>query len=147
MSVTSKHISNQRVRFGDCDPAGIAYFPRLLALVDNAVEDWLVAAIGVDRAAMHLGQQRGLPTVDLTTHFAHPCRLGETLAITITATHVGATSITLAATAQVDHQPRFSARLVQVLIDLETGKPCTWPTAWRGALAPLPTRQQDVSPA
>jgi len=146
MSQNQGITSNHRIRFGDCDPAGIAYFPRLLALVDNAVEDWLIATIGVDRAAMHLDQHFGLPTVDLTTHFTQPCRLGETLGITIVATHVGATSITLAATAKVDGQPRFSARLVQVLISLETGKPCTWPNGWRGAIAPMPVRQQEVSP-
>ena len=132
MSVTSDH----HVRFGDCDPAGIAYFPRLLALVDNAVEDWLVATIGVDRAAMHLDRRLGLPTVDLTTHFAHPCRLGETLNIAVAATQIGATSVTLSATASAGGSQRFSARLVQVLIDLETGKPRTWPAAWRNDLAP-----------
>jgi len=141
MSVTSNH----RVRFGDCDPAGIAYFPRLLALVDNAVEDWLVATIDLDRAAMHLDQHLGLPTVELTTHFVQPCRLGDILGITIAATHVGATSITLAADANVDGQQRFSVRLVQVLIELETGKPCTWPAAWRNVLAPIPALQQEAS--
>lgn len=123
--------SSQRIRFGDCDTAGIGYFPRLLALVDNAVEDWLIAAIGLDRAGMHVDQRLGLPTVNLQTGFHAPCRLGETLEITIAPTQIGATSITLAASAYAAGSPRFSTTLVQVLIDLETGKPRPWPTGWQ----------------
>jgi 4-hydroxybenzoyl-CoA thioesterase len=136
--------SPQRVRFGDCDTAGIGYFPRLLALVDNAVEDWLIASIGIDRAAMHVDQRLGLPTVNLQTGFQQPCQLGETLDIAITPTQIGATSITLAAGAHVAGIPRFSATLVQVLIDLETGKPRAWPAGWRDQLSRFAANPHEV---
>jgi 4-hydroxybenzoyl-CoA thioesterase len=141
MSFTSPH----RVRFGDCDTAGIGYFPRLLALVDNAVEDWLVAAIGLDRAAMHIDQRLGLPTVNVQTGFQQPCRLGETLDIGIAPTQIGATSITLAVVAVVDGAPRFTATLVQVLIDLESGKPRPWPAGWREQFQCFANNSHEVS--
>jgi 4-hydroxybenzoyl-CoA thioesterase len=128
------YTSPQRIRFGDCDAAGIAYFPRLLALVDNAVEDWLIATISVDRAVMHIDQRLALPTVELRSSFKWPCRLGETLAIGITPTQIGTTSITFAVEAGVADVPRFTATLVQVLIDLETGRPRNWPAAWHARL-------------
>src|SRR3546814_2977606 len=71
------------VRFAHCDPAGIAYFPRLFELVDAAVEEWTAAAVGVARAEMHGPLRLGLPTVDLHATFAAPCRLGETLEIAV----------------------------------------------------------------
>jgi 4-hydroxybenzoyl-CoA thioesterase len=138
-------VSQQRLRFGDCDPAGMAYFPRLLALVDNAVEDWLVAAIGHDRAAMHVDQRIGLPTIQLQTGFSQACRLGETLDIAIIPTRLGATSITLDASASVAGKPRFAATLVQVLVNLDTGKPRPWPAAWRACLDPCRAAFNEAS--
>lgn len=131
MSVTSF----QRVRFGDCDPAGIAYFPRLLALVDNAIEDWLEATLGLDRAALHLDGGFGLPTVELRVGFMAPCRLGETLAVAVDVVALGTTSMTLGVAATVAGAIRFEARLVQVLTELPAATPRAWPADWRARLA------------
>lgn len=130
MTVTSRH----RVRFGDCDTAGIGYYPRLLALVDAAVEDWMEATLGVDRAALLLAHGFGLPMVDLKIGFAQPCRLGDTLDIAVTTTALGGSSITLAVAITVDDTPRFSGALVQVLTALGTGTPQDWPNDWRARL-------------
>lgn len=134
-------VSRQRLRFGDCDTAGIAYYPRLLALVDNAVEDWMAATIGLDRAGLLLGQGLGLPTADLKVGFALPCRLGETLDIAIAPTALGNSSITLSMLASVDGIPRFSGTLVQVLMTLASGVPHAWTEEWRRLIgAQLPAQ-------
>ena len=119
------------IRFGDCDVAGIAYYPRLLALVDAAIEDWTMDAIGVDRATMHKRHRLGLPTLTLTTHFERPCRLGETITFTVTVATLGDSSITLDVAAQHAGDRRFSARLVQVLMDIESAQKVSWPDGWR----------------
>ena len=122
------------VRFGDCDIVGIGYYPRLLALADAAIEDWTVAVIGVDRAAMHIEHRRGMPTVTLETSFTVPCRLGEILDFTIDLLRVGRSSIDLAVAASVAGETRFTGRYVQVLIDTDSGAAAAWPDAWRAAL-------------
>lgn len=122
------------VRFGDCDPAAIAYYPRLLALVDAAIEDWTAAVIGVDRDQMHRRDRRGLPTVSLSTQFEAPCRLGERLDLSVDVTAITARSVTLGVTATVGGEARFSASLVQVLMDLDTGRAAPWPADWRTAM-------------
>ncbi len=120
------------VRFRDCDPAGIAYFPRLLALLDAAVEDWTAAVLGVGRAAMHLEMRLGLPAVDLRTRFRAPARLGDSLDFGVTVAGLGRTSLTLdVACAALD------ARLVLVLTDLGAMRPVAWPRDWRARLEPL----------
>lgn len=123
------------VRFADCDTAGIGYFPRLLALVDAAIEDWTAATIGVDRRTMHGELHRGMPTANLDTQFVAPCRLGEMLTLTVRVTKLGVTSISLDVTAEVEGRTRFSAQLVQVLIDTDSGAAVPWPDAWRQQLS------------
>lgn len=125
------------VRFRDCDPAGIAYFPALLALADAAVEDWTPAATGWTRAEMHGRLRRGLPTADLRVTFAAPCRLGETLDFSVTPTALGRTSVTLAVAARCGCAPRFAATLAQVLIDLDSGRPMPWPSEARARIEPM----------
>lgn len=122
------------IRFGDCDFAGIAYYPRLLALVDAAIEDWTLATIGVDRATMHGRDRYGLPTVRLTTSFAQPCRLGEEVTFAVRTSALGNSSITLDVSATVAGAPRFTAQLVQVLIDIDGARKVAWPTEWRHRL-------------
>src|SRR3546814_7551053 len=115
------------VRVSHCDPAGIAYFPRLFELVDAAVEEWTAAAVGVARAEMHGPLRLGLPTVDLHATFAAPCRLGETLEIAVAHGEVGGASVVLTATVTVAAAPRFAVTLKQVLMDLDTPRPVAWP--------------------
>ena len=132
MSVTSQ----QRLRMGDCDTAGIAYYPRLLALVDNAVEDWMAAVIGIDRAGLLQGRGLGLPTADLQIDFQRPCRLGETIVITVSVAALGNSSITLAIAGYVSGLRYFGGMLIQVLVTLANGQPQPWPQQWRTMLAP-----------
>jgi 4-hydroxybenzoyl-CoA thioesterase len=120
------------VRFADCDPAGIAYFPRLLALVDAAVEDWTDEALGCSRSTLHLKKRLGLPTVQLETEFRAPARLGDQLSFLVRVERVGTTSLTLLVDCSA-----LSARLVQVLTDLQTMRSCPWPAAWHNRLASL----------
>ena len=122
------------VRFAHCDPAGIAYFPRLFELVDAAVEEW-TAAVLVPRAQMHGPLRLGLPTVDLHATFTAPCRLGETVDIAVDHAEVGAASIVLTATATVAAAPRFAVTLKQVLMNLDTARPAPWPAELRARLA------------
>ncbi|MGJ3648147.1 acyl-CoA thioesterase [Sphingomonas sp. GlSt437] len=127
-------VSRHRVRFAHCDPAGIAYYPRLLELVDAAIEDWTHYGTGVSRAVMHEQHRLGLPTATLATDFARPVQLADELEINVAVTGIGTTSVNLAVDAQCAGERRFSATLVQVLINLGNGQPHPWPEAWRQQL-------------
>lgn len=125
------------VRFADCDPAGIAYFPRLLALVDAAVEDWTAQAVGVDRQRLHAGMRLGLPTVTLEADFQAPARLGDRLDMEVRVSRLGTTSVALVVIAAIAGRACLEARLVQVLTNLDTMRPLPWPAGWRTMLAKL----------
>lgn len=122
------------LRFGDCDPAGIAYYPRLFALCDAAIEDWTAAVLGVSRRVLHLEMGFALPTVALDADFAAVSRLGDLLDIAIDVTAVGRTSVGLRAEASSAGERRFGVRYTQVLMDMASAASRPWPDDWRAAL-------------
>jgi 4-hydroxybenzoyl-CoA thioesterase len=69
----------RKVRFADCDPAGIAYYPRLVEHVNGVVEDWFDGPLGYSFRDMHETQGRGIPTVSLKVDFLRPAELGDVL--------------------------------------------------------------------
>lgn len=115
------------LRFGHCDPAGMAFYPRYFELCDAAIEDWTPAVLGVDRRAMHMEQGLGLPTVSLQAEFSTPGRLGDLLDFSITVTRVGRSSVDLLVVIRCGGQPRFQVRYTQVLTDLALGRSRPWP--------------------
>jgi 4-hydroxybenzoyl-CoA thioesterase len=114
------------VRFAHCDPAGIGYFPRLLEMLDGAVEDFMAEVTGADRAQTHLRERLGIPTIDLQVNFGQPCRLGELLTLAVTPVKLGRTSLTLQTQVTCNGEPRFSARQTVVQINVDTGRPYPW---------------------
>ena len=55
------------LRFGDCDPAGIAYFPSYFHFLNGVHEEWW-QSIGFPWRDMFQNRRIGLPTVQLDTH-------------------------------------------------------------------------------
>jgi 4-hydroxybenzoyl-CoA thioesterase len=66
------------VRFKHCDPAGIAFYPKLLEFANDLVESWF-AALGAPFAVLIGERGIGVPTVALNARFLRPCRYGEVL--------------------------------------------------------------------
>lgn len=70
------------VEFGDCDPAGIVYFPNFYRWMDAASRHWFVLR-GVPswRDAELRWGVIGTPVVDVQTRFIKPAIYGDRLAI------------------------------------------------------------------
>lgn len=124
------------VRFADCDPAGIAYYPRCFEMCDAAVEDWTEAFL-VPRRILHLQMALALPTVDLQASFTAPCRLGEELDLAITTQSVGRSSVRLSVSATCQGDARFAVDYTQVLMSMVSARAVPWPEDWRDRLGRL----------
>jgi len=115
------------VRFKHCDPAGIAFYPRLCEFANDTVEAWF-AELGVGFPEL-IGQRGlGVPTVALTARFLKPCRHGETLEARLQPVKLGDRSLTLAlplAAPDGDARAEFDITLVCVDRDTVTSQP--WP--------------------
>ncbi|HYD82141.1 MAG TPA: thioesterase family protein [Paucimonas sp.] len=84
------------VRFGDCDPAGIVFYPRYFEMFNGVVEDWCARELGLSFREMHLRHGMGLPTVHLETDFTAPSELGETLRAELAVEKIGGASLLVA---------------------------------------------------
>ena len=120
------------LRFAHCDPAGIAYYPRLLELADAAIEDWTAEAIA-PRRAMHEDMRLGMPTVTLQAEFFAPAHLGDMLEMELRVTALGTSSIDFAITVSAG-KPIFTTHYRQVLMKLDTQRAAHWPPEIRARL-------------
>jgi 4-hydroxybenzoyl-CoA thioesterase len=70
------------VEWGDCDPAGIVFYPRYFAMFDASTAALFAAALGYDKFTL---RQRfsivGFPMVETSAKFTLPSRYGETVTI------------------------------------------------------------------
>lgn len=78
---TRRNIYIRHVRFADCDPARIVFYPRFFELFDRATEE-LFHSVGFywDKEFGANGLN-GLPLVDASARFLSPAWFGDTLEI------------------------------------------------------------------
>ncbi len=84
-----------RIRFADCDPAGIAFYPRLLEHVNRVVEDWFAGPLDCPFHAMHVDDKKGVPTVEIHVKFLRPGLLGDAIDWRLTVKALTRSSLTL----------------------------------------------------
>jgi 4-hydroxybenzoyl-CoA thioesterase len=122
------------IRFEHCDPAGLIFYPRFFALVNEMVEDWF-ASLGCSFKAMHVEQRKGIPTVRFESEFVAPVRIGDTLRQTLGVDTLGRSSCALKHLAAIDG--RAVARFDQTIVftDLATMRAEPWPADLRATMA------------
>jgi 4-hydroxybenzoyl-CoA thioesterase len=78
--MASTHIWSQPVTFGDCDPAGIVFYPNYFAWFDRTFHDWLRQFGGHASICKSLGAL-GLGLMEVNAKFRSPSRDGDVLDI------------------------------------------------------------------
>lgn len=132
--MSAPFVMRQRLRFQDCDPAGIAYYPRYLALCDGVIEEWTEQVVGVSRWRLHFELDMGLPTVELSADFTAMGRLGDWLDFALSVEALGRSSIALRMEVSCEGERRFGVRFKQVLVDMGKQKAIAWPDDWRARI-------------
>jgi len=66
-----------RIEWGDCDPAGIVYFPRYLEYFDRCTRALFERAGFFKRDMLKTYGIAGIPVVDIKAQFMIPSRYGE----------------------------------------------------------------------
>jgi len=122
------------VRFKHCDPAGIAFYPRLLEFANDTVESWF-AAMGAGFPRLIGERGIGVPTVALNARFLKPCRHGETLQSRLTPIKLGERSLDLRVVlAGPDGQPRAEFDITLVCVARDAVASRAWPEDVRAAV-------------
>ncbi len=127
---------NRRMLIDDCDAAGVVFGPHIATLAHHAYEE-VLAAVGIDLAALVRGGELALPYVHLECEFRAPLRHGDEVAINVITGRIGTSSYTV----HVDflRGQESCARVTQthVAIDCATRSKIELPAALRQALAAL----------
>jgi 4-hydroxybenzoyl-CoA thioesterase len=112
------------VRWGDCDPAGIMYFPRFFERFHDAMERWFEVSLGLPYDALIVGRRLGLPSVHTEADFRVPCRFGERLEVELQVAKLGRSSIELSYRVVVagESEPRLTGRTICALMDLDPAR-------------------------
>lgn len=132
----SEHFSTRiSVRFGDCDPAGLVYYPALFHYCHAAMEEFFAARCGVPYARLVAEERLGFPTVNLRAEFFAPFVYGDEALVEVWASAVGRTSVTFEYRLRRarDNEACASATLVQVAMNLDERRAVPVPEALRRA--------------
>lgn len=88
------HSIQHDVRFGDCDPAGIVFYPRFFGWFDRCFHDWLWTFGGHAGLCTRLDLV-GIGLMGADAAFRSPARDGDTLEITMKVAGWSARSLSL----------------------------------------------------
>jgi 4-hydroxybenzoyl-CoA thioesterase len=111
------------VRFGDCDPAGIVYFPRFFDFFHQAMESWFGAHLGSGYDELVRVRKLGFPAVHTEADFERPCRFGEQIVVHQRVTRLGRTSIEFYYEVWGGETRRARGRSVCVVMNLDERSP------------------------
>ncbi len=109
------------VRFSDCDPAGMVFYPHYFVMLNGLVEDWFTHALRVDYATLLGPRSIGLPMVSMQCDFNKPSRMGESITFHLRLLRQGSRSLTLSVHCTGTLPPqslRWSAQFVMVTTSL-----------------------------
>ena len=126
----------RKVRFADCDAAGIVFFPRYFEMLNGVVEDWFAGPLTLSFRELHLERGASVPTASVEARFVAPSRLEDQLDFALTVTRLGGASCTLRHRISSGDQLRFEATQTIVHVGASL-KPEPWPDALRARIAPF----------
>jgi 4-hydroxybenzoyl-CoA thioesterase len=121
------------LRFGDCDPAGIAYYPRYFDLLNGVVEDWWIS-MGVPWKVLFGERRIGLPTVRFAVDFRAPAFLEDELRFTLSIKRIGSKSVELDHVVQRGATTLWQCAQTLVVTSLDSHRSIAWPDDLRAAL-------------
>lgn len=126
-----------RIRFGQCDPAGIVFYPQYFVLFNGLVEDWISESLGIPYADLIGIRRTGLPTVSLKCEFKAISRMGDDVQLALWVERLGVRSLTLGleCSGEADGALRVQATKVIVTTNLDTHRSIDVPSDLHAAIA------------
>lgn len=124
------------IRFSDCDPAGIVFYPQYFVMLNGLVEDWVNEGLGLSYHGLVVQRRIGLPTVKLEVDFRAVSRMGDQVMLGLAVERLGSRSMTLQVRCfdPVDGEVRMQMQQVLVTTSLETHRAVAIPDDMRAAI-------------
>ena len=99
----------RKIRFGQTDAAGITYYPRLVEMINDIVEDFFADAVKFSYKEMIVETDYGVPTVNLNVTFKAPAELEDYIDWYLVVTKIGRSSFTVEVDAKVGEKEIINA--------------------------------------
>ena len=127
------------IRFSDCDPAGIVFYPQYFVMFNGLVEDWVDEGLDVGFRKLIMDRRIGLPTVRLEADFRAVSKMGDKVLLQLRVERLGTRSITLDSrcVAAADGEVRMQMRQVLVTTSLQSHQAVEVPADIRDAISRL----------
>ncbi len=128
------YIHRRRILFGDCDPGGIIYTPRVSHFVIEANLEFLSERLGGPAERQLFAMGIAPPARSLHVEFLKPMSWDDELEVSVQVKEIRTHAFALSFDGMVAGENTFSAELTMVCISTETFKPVNIPDALRNAL-------------
>jgi 4-hydroxybenzoyl-CoA thioesterase len=112
-------VTQQQVRFGDVDPAGIVFYPRIFDFVHQAFEELWDVHVGERYYYLIREKRIGFPLVHSEVDFQSPLYFGDRPIVRITCFRLGTTSLGLRYRYLMDERLCLEARMTTVCVALD----------------------------
>ena len=132
-------VRERLIRFSDCDPAGIVFYPQYFVMFNGLVEDWVEEGLGVGYRRLIIERRIGLPTVKLEAEFRAISRMGDRVLLGLDVSRLGGRSLSLdlrcvGTGPDGCEELRMRIRQVLVITSLETHRSIDVPADLRVAI-------------
>jgi 4-hydroxybenzoyl-CoA thioesterase len=117
--MSAPFVHRRKIRFSHCDPTGILYFTHVFDFVNAAVEDWFETGLGMPFHEFHMHHHLGNPVVSTDCSFLHACRFGEEIALELSPTRIGHSSMEICIAVKVGGEERMRVRHKTAMISLD----------------------------
>jgi 4-hydroxybenzoyl-CoA thioesterase len=113
-----------RIEWGDCDPAGIVFFPRYFAMFDSCTTALFTQALGMSKYQItkHYGFA-GYPMVDTHARFLRPTKFGDDVNIETQITEFKRSSFKVRHRLSLDGELCVECRDTRVWVQRDTQNP------------------------
>ena len=124
-------VTQQQVHFGDVDPAGIVFYPRIYDFIHQVFEELWDVHVGKRYYHLICEDHLGFPLVHSEVDFKQPLRFGDRPVVRVTCFKIGKSSLGLRYVFSVNDVECVDARMTVVCVELEGLKSLTIPAEWR----------------
>ncbi|WP_449433302.1 acyl-CoA thioesterase [Pseudomonas putida] len=132
-----------KIRFAECDPAGIVFYPQYFVMFNNLLEAWVDHLLPDIGFAGYIGDLKfGMPSVRIEADFKSVSKMGDDVTLTLDVVRLGSKSITLQLQCVApDGDVRMTVTQVLVMTSLLTHQSIEIPDVLRQALASSSNQQ------
>ncbi|MFK7957547.1 MAG: acyl-CoA thioesterase [Lysobacterales bacterium] len=131
----AKHfVQNRRVLFGECDPAGVLYTPRICEYIIEGALKFVSDCLGQPFERYMFARNLTLPARNFTVDFLRPLTWDDEIEIRAGLKEIRTHAYTVQVTAMDQQQVAFSGTVTQACVDSEAKKLAKLPAEFKAAL-------------